>query len=138
MIQDDAIAIPGDELDFRTSRSSGPGGQNVNKVETRVTLLFDLEASSCLSDEQKARLRERLASRINKEGVLRVVSQKHRTQKANREAALERFQLLIADALSEQAPRRPTRTPRAARKRRLEAKRRRAEIKRRRREPFDD
>ncbi len=130
--------IPGDELDFATSRSSGPGGQNVNKVETRVTLLFDLEASSSLNRDEKERLRERLASRINKEGVLRVVSQKHRTQKANREAATERFHELIADALTERPPRRRTRTPRAAKKRRLEAKRRRADLKRRRREPLDD
>ena len=138
MSSDESLAIPGDELDFKTSRSSGPGGQNVNKVETRVTLLFDLESSTSLADEQKALLRERLASRISKEGVLRVTSQKHRTQKANREAAVERFHQLVADALSERAPRRRTRTPRAAKRRRLEAKRRRSDLKRRRRVPLDD
>jgi ribosome-associated protein len=130
-----ALAIPEEELAFATSRSSGPGGQNVNKVESRVTLLFDLGASPALSDEQKARLRERLAGRINKTGVLRVVAQRHRTQAANREAAVARFAELLREGLAEQAPRRPTRPTAAARRRRAESKRRRAQLKRARRTP---
>ena len=85
------VTVKADEVRYRTSRSSGPGGQNVNKVETRVTLLFDLEATRSLSDEQKRRVRRRLATRVTKDGVLRVVSQRHRTQAANRRAAEEKF-----------------------------------------------
>ncbi len=125
-------AIGEDELTFVTSRASGPGGQNVNKVETRVSLLFDVEASPSLDDEQKGRLRERLATRISKAGVLRVTAQRHRSQSANREAALERFVELVRAALEDEPARRPTRPGRRARQRRLEAKRRRGEVKRRR------
>ena len=134
---DDRVSIPDDELDYATSRSSGPGGQNVNKVESRVTLLFDLDASPSLGESDKEQIRRRLSSRINKAGVLRVVSQKHRTQKANREAARERFAELLREALVRRAPRKPTRVSRAARRRRLEEKRRRGELKRLRRDGYD-
>jgi ribosome-associated protein len=129
------LAIPEAEVRFATSRSSGPGGQNVNKVESRVTLLFDLAGSPSLDATQKERLRERLASRIAKDGVLRVVAQKHRTQGANREEAVARFAALLRAALAEEAPRKPTRPTTAARRRRAADKRRRAELKRARRAP---
>ena len=129
------LSIPEREIAFATSTSSGPGGQHVNRVETRVTLLFDLEASESLSAEQRERIRERLATRINKAGVLRVTSQKHRSQAANREAATERFAALLADALEEEPSRKPTRPSRAAKRRRLRKKRRRGEIKRLRKPP---
>ena len=129
------LAIPDDELRFVGSRSSGPGGQNVNKVESRVTLLFDLEASPSLSDRQKELVRTRLATRINKQGVLRVVSQRHRTRAANVKAVRERFAELLAAALRRDPPRRPTRPPAAAERRRLEEKRRRAKRKRERSRP---
>jgi ribosome-associated protein len=129
------LTLPDREVSFETSTSSGPGGQNVNKVETRVTLLFDLEASDSLDPEQKERIRERLATRINKAGVLRVVSQKHRSQSANRQAATERFAALLAEALEETPPRKKTRPTRAARRRRLQKKRRRGEIKKLRKPP---
>ncbi len=133
MIQiNDKIEIDEGEIGFATSRSSGPGGQNVNKLETRVTLRFDVEASAALDEDERARIHERLATRINKAGVLSVSSQRHRTQAQNREAARERFAELLRDALSDDPPRRPTRTPRRAKKRRLENKRRRAETKQRR------
>ena len=128
------IEIDEREISYVTSRSSGPGGQNVNKVESRVTLLFDLDASAALDAGQKARIRERLATRVSKAGVLRVVSQKHRTQQANRQLATERFRELLEQALREEPPRRPTRVSKAARRRRLESKRRRGELKRRRRD----
>ncbi len=122
-----------DELRFTYSRSSGPGGQNVNCVETRVTLLFDVFGSPSLTAEQKRRIASRLATRINKEGILRVIAQRHRTREANRRAATERFEELLTAALRIQRHRRKTRVPRNARRRRLEGKRRRGELKRLRR-----
>jgi len=130
--------IPVDELRFTYSRSGGPGGQHVNRVETRVTLLFDVDDSARLSDEQKRRVHRRLATRINKEGEMRVVSQRHRTREANRRAAIERFDELLEEALRPRTPRRKTRVPAAARRRRLEAKRRRGDLKRQRRGSADD
>jgi ribosome-associated protein len=130
--------IPVDELRFTYSRSGGPGGQHVNRVETRVTLLFDVDDSARLSDEQKRRVHRMLATRINKEGEMRVVSQRHRTREANRRAAIERFDELLEEALRPRTPRRKTRVPAAARRRRLEAKRRRGDLKRQRRGAADD
>ena len=127
---EDSPTIRDDELEFRYSRSSGPGGQNVNRVETRVTLLFDVHGSPSLTDAQKQRIAMRLNTRINKEGILRVVSQRFRTQDANRKASIERFHELIAGALARQRRRRKTRVPRAAKRRRIESKRRRGEVKR--------
>jgi ribosome-associated protein len=127
------LAIPAEELAFTASRSGGPGGQNVNKVSTRVTLLFDVDASPSLSAEQKTVVRERLATRMSNAGVLHVTSQRHRSQARNREAALERFVELLRWALAEPEQRRPTRPPRAVRERRIAAKKRRGETKRRRR-----
>jgi len=129
---DDQLVLPERELSYRSSRSSGPGGQNVNKVETRVTLLFDIPGSAVLDETQKELVRQRLATRINKKGVLRVVSQRHRTQNANREAARTKLAELLAETLRPRLPRRPTKTPKKARHRRLEDKKRRGELKRRR------
>ena len=131
----DEVAIPETELDFEFARSSGPGGQNVNKVETKVTLRFEIATSAGLSDEQKERLLERLATRITKDGVLRVTSQRHRTREANRHAAIARFIELVDDALAERPERKPTRVSRAAKKRRVENKRRRSQKKVLRRPP---
>ena len=122
--------IPDQELDYEYSRSSGPGGQNVNKLETRVTLLFDIDESETLDATQKRRIRNRLATRINKEGILRVASQRFRTREANRRAATLRFEELIAAALKPRTRRKKTKVPAGAKKRRLEQKRRRGEIKR--------
>jgi ribosome-associated protein len=122
------IVIPASSLHAVTSRSGGPGGQNVNKLETRVTIEADLDALP-LSDAQKLRVRERLAGRINRAGVLRVTSQAGRTQLTNRDRALARMEELLHDALEEQTPRKPTRTPRGQKKRRLEEKKRRGETK---------
>src|SRR5262245_26618746 len=96
------LAIPEHEVTFTASRSSGPGGQNVNKVSSRVTLTFDVSASTALSQEQKRRIVVRLATRINKEGILRIVSQKTRSQELNRSDALDRFSDLLRNALTEQ------------------------------------
>lgn len=134
----DDLSVDDDELRFEFARSSGPGGQNVNKVETKVRLLFDLCSSRSLSTEQRALIEERLATRITKAGVMHVSSQRHRTREANRRATIERFVELLADALEEQEPRVQTRVPKAVRKRRLESKRRRSQKKAMRSRPIDD
>ncbi len=129
---DAETSVPLSEVRFETSRSSGPGGQHVNKTETRVTLVFDLDGAQSLSVDQVACLRRRLASRLTKQGELRVASQSHRSQKRNREDAIERFAELLRDALAPIPERRPTRPSRAAKQRRLDQKKRRAERKHRR------
>jgi len=126
--------IPESELAFRTSRSAGPGGQNVNKLNTRVTVLFDVAGSPSLSDEQKRRIRSRLSTRIDKRGVLQVVSQKHRSQEANRRAAVERLQQLLQDALKRRPVRKATTPTVGARERRLKKKKERSHLKRQRME----
>lgn len=127
------IYIPKDALVFKVSRSSGPGGQNVNKVNTRTTVLFDVAGCECLSDEQKGRILSSLASRADKNGVIRVVSQKYRTQAANRRAAVERLQRLLGDALRTRSVRKKTHIPYGAKQRRLEQKRHRSQLKQQRR-----
>ena len=134
----DDLTIDDDELRFEFSRSSGPGGQNVNKVETKVRLLFDLRSSRSLTSEQRAQIAERLATRITKEGTLYVSSQRHRSREANRKATVDRFVELLADALAEDEPRVKTRVPRAQRKKRLESKRRRSRKKASRTKPDED
>jgi ribosome-associated protein len=128
----DNIFIQDDELLFRASRSSGPGGQNVNKVNTRITLFFDVANCPSFSDVQKRRILSRLATRADKNGLVRVISQRFRTQNANRRAAVERLQQLLADALKTKPVRKKTRAPYAAKQRRLEQKRRQSILKRQR------
>lgn len=129
------LAIDESELDYEFARSSGPGGQNVNKVETKVTLRFDVESSRSMSPGQKALITERLATRITRDGILRVTSQRHRTREANRHAAIARFIELVDDALAVRAVRRPTKVTRAAKRRRVEDKKRRSQKKAMRRSP---
>jgi ribosome-associated protein len=126
------IYINEEEFVFKASRSSGPGGQNVNKVNTRVTLFFDVANCGSLSGLQKRRILTRLASRADKNGVLRVVSQKFRTQRANRKAAIERLRELLAGALKIRPVRKKSKVPYAAKQRRLEEKKRRGLLKRQR------
>lgn len=128
------IVIPEHELVHRASRSSGPGGQNVNKVNTKITLLFNIGQSSSFSESQKTLINKRLSSRIDKEGYIRVVSQKFRTQKANRLAAMERLQKLLANALKQKPVRKKTKVPYGAKQKRLDAKKHRSRLKQQRSE----
>jgi ribosome-associated protein len=125
----DHLAIPESELSFTASRSSGPGGQHVNKSSSRVILRFNVAASPSLSEAQKHHLLTRLATRVSKDGVLRVVSQKYRSQSANRRAALERFVTLMHTALTPVPQREQTTMPPAARQHRLEEKKRHGQLK---------
>lgn len=126
----DQLAIPLAELEFRFSRSGGPGGQHVNRSATRVELRFDVAHSPSLSEEQRQRALERLAGRLDSEGVLRVVAESERSQWRNRQEAVERFRMLLRQALHIPRRRRRTRLPAWAKERRLAEKRRRSEIKR--------
>jgi len=125
----DKLSIPISELKFTASRSSGPGGQNVNKVNTRVTLLFDVVNSPTLSVYQKELIRDNLPTRINKAGILRVVSQKYRSQAQNRDTAIERFILLLLESLKGKLPRKETMIPNIFRQRRINEKKHRSVIK---------
>jgi len=132
------VSIPEEELRFTASRGSGPGGQNVNKLNTRVTLWFDVVNSPSLTDDQKRMLIARLGRRVSGKGVLRLVSQRSRSQAANREAVLERFVQLLRDALRPERPRKKTRIPQGAKERRLRQKARRGVLKRQRAAPLPD
>jgi ribosome-associated protein len=127
---DDRLAIPRSELGFRFSRSSGPGGQHVQKSSTRVELLFDVAHSPSLTDAQRARLLRRLAGYVDSAGILHLVAQSERSQWQNREEVVARFEGLLRKALKRRKRRRPTQPTAASRERRLRQKRRRSEIKR--------
>jgi ribosome-associated protein len=122
-------AVPLSEVELRTSRSSGPGGQHANVTASRVEAVFDVAASGALDDEQKRRIMARLGP------VVRATSQDTRSQSRNREVALERLEARLSAALSVQRPRRATTPTPASRRKRLESKRRRGDLKRARRRP---
>ncbi len=132
------LSIPASELTFQFSRSGGPGGQNVNRRETRVELLFDVANSPHLSEAQRSRLLNRLANHIDRDGVLHVVSQAERSQRRNREEALDRFVHLLRSALRKRRRRIATAVPQKAKQRRLAEKRRRSEAKERRKSVTPD
>jgi len=132
MAVSDEVAIPLSEVELRTSRSSGPGGQHANVTASRVEAVFEIEASEALSEERKRRLAARYGERVT------AVAQDARGQARNRELALERLREKLAAGLAAPRKRRPTKPGRAAAERRLEAKRRTAERKRTRRPPDPD
>ncbi len=127
--------LPLSELEYRASRSGGPGGQHVNTSSTRVEVWWDVAASAALSADQRERLLQKLATRLDSNGRLRLVSSGTRSQLRNREAVTERLRDVVAAALVLPKKRKPTRPSRAAKAARLEAKRRRAATKRERRAP---
>ncbi|MFT5749004.1 MAG: ribosome-associated protein [Ancylomarina sp.] len=123
------------EFKFQTSRSSGPGGQHVNKVSSRVELRFNVRESQVLSEDDKVKISEKLATRINNEGILSIVVQADRSQLRNKQAAVEKFFDLLTQVFTPVKKRRPTKPSRGSKERRLKAKRIDAEKKTRRSSP---
>jgi ribosome-associated protein len=117
------------EMQFQTSRSGGAGGQNVNKVASKVELRFHVEESELLTDEEKSLVHSKLANRINNDGYLQVICQDERSQLQNKELCIQRFYELLRQALVKQKKRRATRPTRSSVKQRLESKKRQAQKK---------
>lgn len=134
----DALRIPASEIRFTAARGGGPGGQHVNKVNTRITLLFDVAASRSLTDEQRRIIMEKLAGRINQEGTLSIIAGEYRSQAGNKAAALARLIDLLRRALTPRIKRRKTRPTLGSKLKRLEMKTRRGATKRLRRVTNDD
>jgi ribosome-associated protein len=133
------ISLDEEELQFAFRRASGPGGQNVNKVETAVQLRFDVRRSPSLPEDIRARAERLAGRRLTQDGVLVLTAQRHRSQARNREDVVARLVALIQAAVVPPTPRRPTRPTTASRARRLEAKGRRAAVKAiRSRRPVED
>lgn len=135
---DQSLSIPRSELDVRVSRSSGAGGQHVNKTSSRVEIFWNIARSATLTDEQRVRLQSRLASRLTADGSVRVVASDMRSQSRNRDIAEERLAELVRRALVVPRKRKPTRPPRAAKEARLESKKRHSSKKRNRRDTSFD
>ncbi|HEU0054662.1 MAG TPA: alternative ribosome rescue aminoacyl-tRNA hydrolase ArfB [Longimicrobium sp.] len=134
----DGLWIPRAELTYRATRSGGPGGQHVNTSSTRVELVWSVDGSPSLDEAQRARIREKLANRINAEGELQLAASDHRSQHQNREEVTSRFVELVRQALIVPKPRKKTRVPKAVKEARLSDKKRRSAIKRMRGSVADD
>jgi ribosome-associated protein len=135
LVVDARIQIPAEEFRFTFSRSGGPGGQNVNKVNSKVTLHWDVTRSAGLPDDVRMRFLTRYRSRVNADGELVIHSQRYRDQPRNREDCLDKLRQLIESVRRAPPARRPARPSAASRERRLQAKRLRADTKRQRRRP---
>jgi ribosome-associated protein len=133
-----AFTLPESELLIRATRAGGPGGQHVNKTSTRVEVVWDVKASPSLDDRQRAVLLDRLASRLDRRGRIRVVEAGSRSQTRNRDVAVARLRRLVGDALRPRKRRVPTKPTAASRERRLAEKRRRGETKQDRRPSVED
>jgi ribosome-associated protein len=123
------------EFNFITARSGGPGGQNVNKVNSKVTLCFNVNDSELLADNEKILITEKLANKINSEGVLLITSQAERTQLANKERCIQKFYDLVSKALIVQKKRRKTKPSKSAIEKRLDEKKKQSEKKQSRKKP---
>ena len=131
----DSLVIPESELDIKASRASGAGGQHVNKTSSRVEIAWNVRQSKVLTEDQKAMIEARIASRLTEDGTIRVVASDTRSQLRNREAAQRRLGEVIARALIPKKKRKPTRRPRSANEARLTEKKKHSEKKRERRLP---
>lgn len=129
------LEIPEDEVQITASRSSGPGGQNVNKVNTRVTLHFPVWSSKHLTESQKVKITSRLKSRITKDGIFYLHAQGTRSQSMNKALLMERFAILLGEALTPAKTRKKTRIPHGAVERRLDHKKQRGGLKHNRQKP---
>jgi ribosome-associated protein len=135
---DSSLSIPRSELSFRASRAGGPGGQHVNTSSTRIELVWNVEGSRAISDQQRMRIREKLGTRLDSQGNLRVVASEFRSQARNREEAEVRLATLVRRALAVPKARKKTRPGKAAKEARLRSKRLRSDKKRKRRDTHDD
>ena len=127
------IQIPESELIFKASRSSGPGGQNINKLNTKVAVIFDIEKNNCLKAEQKETILKKLSGRLTKDKKLIISSQKFRTQKANRDSAVQKLCQTLQDALKKPKTRKATKPTMTAVEKRLKQKKLKSLIKQQRR-----
>jgi ribosome-associated protein len=130
LVVNHAVTIPDDELRFTFSRSSGPGGQNVNKVNSKATLHWNLTASACLPDDVKARFAATYRTRLTTRGDVVIASQEHRDQPKNIDACCERLKAMILAVWRAPKKRRPTKRTKGSQERRLQAKRERSQVKR--------
>jgi ribosome-associated protein len=130
-------SIPESELQFTFARSSGAGGQNVNKTSTKVIIHWSVGASTIFSDEEKQRIREQLANRLNSDDEIVILSEEERSQPQNRALAIERLQLLVNNALRIPKKRKPTKPTYSSKLQRIEHKKKRAVIKKNRRNSFE-
>jgi ribosome-associated protein len=137
-VVNESLSIPRNELDVRVSRSSGAGGQHVNKTSSRVEIFWNVLTSRALSEEQRARLQEKLAPRLTTDGSIRVVASDMRSQSRNRDLAEERLAELVRRALVVPRKRKATKPTRAAKEARLESKKRHSHKKRERRDASFD
>ncbi|HEY4138131.1 MAG TPA: alternative ribosome rescue aminoacyl-tRNA hydrolase ArfB [Casimicrobiaceae bacterium] len=131
------LSIPRSEIQYRATRAGGPGGQHVNTSSTRIELLWDLNGSQVITEEERERLRSKLAPRLDSEGMVRIVASDRRSQGQNRQAADERLAALVRHALHVPKKRRPTKPTRAAKEKRLVEKKRNSDKKRERRVELD-
>ena len=132
------LLLDDNELEFRATTAQGPGGQHVNRSQTRIDVLWNVDTSPSVDEAQRRRIHAALGTRINRDGVLRVSSQKHRSQARNRDAAVERMVELVAEALHQDPARVATKPSRAARAKRVDEKKQRAGVKKMRRKPVGE
>lgn len=133
----EGLSIPAHELEITASRAGGPGGQHVNKTSTRITVRWNVQSSSALSEEQRARLLEKLGPQLNKEGDLIVHSSASRSQQHNKKAALDLLSKRVQKALHVPKKRMKSRVPKGAKEARLKSKKQRSELKKMRSKRFD-
>ncbi len=137
IIINDLVVIPGSELQYAASRSSGPGGQHVNKTDSRIQVRWNIPNSRALSDFLKRRVMQVLATRLTDDGDLLLASDSNRSQRRNKEEVTRRLAALVREALVPPKPRRKTKPTRASRQKRLDEKKKRSDVKRQRGKKYD-